>query len=268
MKKEFPNDEFQVKPVKRGYEFYINKQLCGKAVALSTSRMKKGNEYENYTSIFYDEFLIDKGVYHYLPNEVHIFLDLLDTVFRSREDVRVFCLANAISVINPYFIFWKIKPPSDTGIICKDDILVERVAPAEFVEEKEKSRFGKLISGTEYGDYNMHGVFINDSADFIEKKTGNCSYLYTIVYKGKSLGVWANFETGKMYVSRSVERDCTLRFVLTLDDLTPNTLLLSTLDKNYYMKKFMLNLRLGNIRAEDQEIKSYVLEIAGLLRSV
>ena len=268
VKKEFPNDEFQVKPVKRGYEFYINKQLCGKAVALSTSRMKKGNEYENYTSIFYDEFLIDKGVYHYLPNEVHIFLDLLDTVFRSREDVRVFCLANAISVINPYFIFWKIKPPSDTGIICKDDILVERVAPAEFVEEKEKSRFGKLISGTEYGDYNMHGVFINDSADFIEKKTGNCSYLYTIVYKGKSLGVWANFETGKMYVSRSVERDCTLRFVLTLDDLTPNTLLLSTLDKNYYMKKFMLNLRLGNIRAEDMEIKSYVLEIAGFLRSV
>lgn len=268
VQKEFPNDEFIVKPTKRGFDFFCNKQLCGKGIALSTSRMKKGTEYEDFTSIFFDEFLIDKGVYHYLPREVPIFLDLIDTVFRQREDVRVFCMANTISVINPYFLYWHLTPPEDTGIICKDDILIERVAPADFVAEKEKSRFGRLIAGTEYGDFNMHGVFTQDSPDFIEKKSGNCRYLYTIIYKGKSLGVWANYETGKMFVSRATEKDCSLKFVLTLDDLTPNTLLLSTLDKNYYMKKFMLNLRLGNIRAEDQEIKSYVIEIAGLLRSV
>ena len=268
VQKEFPNDELTVKSSKKGYDFFLNKQLIGKGVTLSTSRQKKGTVYENYTSIFFDEFLIDKGVYHYLPNEVAIFLDLIDTVFRGREDVRVFCMANTISVINPYFLHWNIVPPDDIGIICKNDILIERVAPAEFVAEKERSRFGKIIAGTDYGEFNLHGKFSQDSPDFIEKKSGRCVYMYTIQYKGKSLGVWANFQTGKMFVSRSTDPECLLSFVLTLDDMRPNTLLLSTMDKNYYLKKFMFNFRAGNVYAEDQEIKRYVMEIAGLLRSV
>ena len=268
VKKEFPNDEFSVKPRKKEFEFYCNKELIGKAVNLSTSRQKKSNVFENYTSIFFDEFLIDKGVYHYLPNEVEIFLDLIDTVFREREDVRVFCMANTISVVNPYFNLWHIVPPNDTGIICKGDILIERVAPADFVAEKEKSRFGRLISGTDYGEFNLHGAFSQDSPDFVEKKSGRCTYLYTLQYSGKSLGVWANFQTGKMFVSRQTDPQCLLSFTLTLDDMRPNTLLLSTMDKNYYLKKFMYNFRCGNVYSEDQEIKNMVMEIAGLLRSV
>lgn len=264
VKAKFPNDEFSIK----GTNFFMNKELCGSILNLSTSRMQKGAEFDNYTSIFFDEFLIDKGNHRYLNDEVGIFLDLIDTVFRGRNDVRVFCMANTISVVNPYFSFFKIVPPEDTGFIVKNDILIERVAPAEFVEEKEKSRFGKLIAGTEYGEYNMHGEFYQDSPDFIEKKSGRCIYWYTIQYKSHTLGVWANFQTGKMFLSRSVDKDCPLSFVLTLEDMRPNTLLLSTLDRNYYLKKFMFNFRNGNVYAEDQELKKLLIEIGGLLRSV
>lgn len=260
---EFPGHNFAVK----GENYVVDGKQCGKAVVLSTSRMKKGAEYPDFDSIFFDEFLIDKGVYHYLPGEVEVFLDLIDTVFRGRNDVRVFCLANTITVANPYFNYFKIVPPEGVGIICKNDVLCEIVADPEFIEAKSKTRFGQIISGTAYGAYNIEAGFRQDDDTFIGKREGKCRYMYTLVYKGESLGVWSNMEQGKLFVCEQIDKTCPLKFVLTLDDMRPNTLLLSTANRSFCLKGFIENFRYGNVFCENQNIKKMVFEIANLLKS-
>lgn len=260
---EFPSRKFAVK----GNRYFIDGAEAGRSVVLSTSRMKKGAEYPGFDSIFFDEFLIDKGVYHYLPGEVEVFLDLIDTVFRGREDVRVFCLANTITSVNPYFNYFHIVPPEGAGIICRNDVLCEVVADADYIAQKEQSRFGKLISGTEYGQYNIQAGFRQDDETFIEKRTGRCTYAFTLFYKGEHIGVWQNLQLGKIYCSPDYDKGHPMCFTLTLDDMRPNTLLLSTIQRTYYLKNFMLNFRNGNVYAENQKVKKMLFEIANLLRS-
>lgn len=261
---EFPGHSLSVS----GGKYICDGKECGRSVILSTSRMKKGAEYPEFDSIFFDEFLIDKGAYHYLPGEVEVFLDLIDTVFRGREDVRVFCLANTITQVNPYFNYFHIIPPDGAGIACKGDVLCEVVADHEYMEQKSKSRFGRLIDGTAYGAYNISAGFRQDDDTFIEKRTGKCSYLYTLIYKEQQIGVWCNMKEGKIFCSADTDRNCTMKFVLTLDDLRPNTLLLSTMQRNYYLKNFIINFRNGNVYSENQIIKKAVQDIANLLKSV
>lgn len=260
---EFPEKKFAV----RGNSYLLDKTEIGRSVVLSTSRMKKGAEFPGFDTVIFDEFLIDRGVYHYLPGEVEIFLDLLDSIFRGRNDVRVFLLANAITVANPYFNYFGIVPPDGAGIICKNDVLVEIVADPDFIAEKSQTRFGRLIAGTAYGAYNIEANFRNDDPAFIEKRSGKCVYLFTLVYKGVSLGVWSNLQAGKIYVSEQWEKSCNNRFVLTLDDMRPNTYLLSTIQRTYYLKNFIINFRNGNVFSENQNVKKLVFEIANLLKS-
>ena len=261
---EFPGHALSVK----GNKYICDGKECGRCVTLSTSRMKKGAEYPEFDSIFFDEFLIDKGTYHYLPGEVEVFLDLIDTVFRGREDVRVFCLANTITQANPYFNYFHIIPPDGAGIICKNDVLCEVVADPEYIEQKTRSRFGRLIDGTAYGAYNITAGFRQDDDSFIEKRSGKCSYVFTLYYKGEQIGVWYNLKEGKIFCSDDIDKSCNMKFTLTLEDMRPNTLLLSTMQRNYYLKNFIINFRNGNVYAENQRVKKTVQEIANLLKSV
>ena len=250
-----------------GDSYLIDGAEAGRRVVLSTSRMKKGIEFPNFDTIIFDEFLIDKGVYHSLPGEVEIFLDLVDTVFRGRNDVRVFLLGNTISSVNPYFNYFHIVPPDGAGIVCKNDVLCEIVADADFIAEKQQSRFGRLITGTEYGEYNINAGFRLDNDNFIGQREGKCRYLYTLVYGGVSLGVWENLKIGKIFVTEQYDKQCNNIFVLTLEDMRPNTLLLSTVQRTYYLKNFILNFRNGNVFCENQNVKKIVFAIANLLKS-
>lgn len=68
---EFPDDELKVK----NKNFYCNGVLCGRAMVLSTSKIKKSVPMPKVDTIIFDEFIIDKGVYHYLPDDVVYFLE-------------------------------------------------------------------------------------------------------------------------------------------------------------------------------------------------
>lgn len=263
VKAEFPDHEFKAK----GNGYYIDNQHAGYKMTLSTSRMRKGIEYPDCDTIIFDEFLIDKGVYHYLPGDVEIFLDLIDTVFRGRDDARVILLANAISVVNPYFDYFHIVPPVSVGRVVRNDILVETVADQDYIEAKKQTRFGRLIAGTAYGEYNINNVYRYDNNDFIEKKQGDCMYMFTITYKDDTIGVWMNKEAGKIYCTSQYDKNYPYHFTMTLEDHRPNTLLLSTLSKSYYLKMFAKNFRLGNVFAENQKVKKILFDIQNMLKS-
>ena len=103
--------------------------------------------YPDVTMIIFDEFIIDKGTYKYLSDEVTCFLEFYETVARIR-DVQVFFLSNAITITNPYFLYWNLKMPYNSDITCKNDMLIQLVANPFFIDMKKNTRFGRLISGT------------------------------------------------------------------------------------------------------------------------
>ena len=97
IKKKFPNDKFNIKKSKKIIKLYLNDEVCGYALPLSASDSIKSVSFESVDLICYDEFQLKEGSnQHYLANEVETLLDVIETIGRLRDDLRVFLLGNAI----------------------------------------------------------------------------------------------------------------------------------------------------------------------------
>ena len=70
------------------------------AFALTQSEHYKSNSYPNIKNIIFDEFLT-RGAY--LPDEFVIFQNVLSTIIRLRDDVKIFMLGNTVNKYCPYF---------------------------------------------------------------------------------------------------------------------------------------------------------------------
>lgn len=256
VQQDFPGHDFLVK----GKKLYIDGKCAGYAIALSTAKTKKSVPRPRVASIFFDEFIIDKGCYHYLHDEVTCFLELYETIARMR-DVQVWFVANAITMTNPYFMYFHISLPYGKTIMCKNDKLIEMVCNPEFVEVKKKTRFAKLIEGTDYERYSIENDFLRDSSVFIEKKSGRCDYMFTIVYNGNTLGVWTNWHDGKIFISKDTDPDYPYTFALSRDDHTPNTLLIASLRSNRQFKWLIDQFQSSNVYFESINIKNIFYEI-------
>lgn len=64
------------------------------AFSLNTSHHDKSTSYPNINTIIFDEFLTNK---YYLTDEFVIFQNLLSTIIRQREDVKIFMLGNTVN---------------------------------------------------------------------------------------------------------------------------------------------------------------------------
>lgn len=67
---------------------------------LSEQEHEKSSSYPNVTTIVFDEFLTRR---YYLPDEFMLFMNLLSTIIRQRNDVKVFMLGNTVNQFCPYF---------------------------------------------------------------------------------------------------------------------------------------------------------------------
>ena len=132
--KKFPDLELS----QQGGKFYINGELAGYAIALSTSTKLKSVPFPLVTLIIFDEYIIDKGRLTYLRNEAQVFLEFYDTVARMRNNVIALFLGNAISIVNPYFNYFDIKPDLNKRFTKdkKRGICIEFYFNQEFIEQK------------------------------------------------------------------------------------------------------------------------------------
>ena len=123
---------------------------------------------------------------------VEIFLGLIETIARMR-DVKIFMLGNAVTQFNPYFMFFNLTLPYNNDIKTFKDglILVQYMNNEEYRKTKKESKFGKLVSGTEYEDYAINNSFRLENNDFISKKYastgGHQLYKITEIHKDGTL---------------------------------------------------------------------------------
>ena len=70
------------------------------AFALSEMEHDKSTSYPNITTVVFDEFLTRK---YYLPDEFILFTNVLSTIIRYRDNVKIFMLGNTVNKFCPYF---------------------------------------------------------------------------------------------------------------------------------------------------------------------
>lgn len=235
-------------------------------VALSTSRQLKSNNYPSVNKIIYDEFIIDKGRITYIKNEPEVFLDLFETVARLRDNVRAVFLANSVTVVNPYFTFFRVRPDANKRFnVYPRGLCIEFFTDSEFVSAKKKTRFGKLIHGTRYSDYSIENKWLNDNDTFIESKPKQGSdFMMGLKYQGQMFGFWVNYDKGFIYVNRQYDPSWYGLYTLTREDHEPNLLLIKSLKDSRHMQMVLYAYQNSLLRFEDMEIKAIMYEVIGL----
>jgi hypothetical protein len=236
-------------------EFFVDSKRAGYALPLSTWLQNKSDSYPSVTTIIFDEFLIEKGNLHYLQNEVDSFLNMVDTIVRNRDNVRVVLMANATTVTNPYFIYFGLQPDITKRFNVYDSIVIELPPSKEFAHVREQTAFGKLIRNTEYGSFSLDNKFKNDSDVFIETRSKNSMFLFGCMFEGQQLGVWIDYTKGRMYVSYDIDPSGTW-YAMTTDDHTPNLLLMRNWRKNSLLSRLAQAFTNGYLRFDNQNIKN------------
>lgn len=282
---EYPDYEMKTE----GEKFYIrlkpadektkwsDDDVAGYGFVLSTANNKKSISYPDITMLIFDEFLLDKGNQRYIQNEPEKLLSLYETIARpgtGHKRVLLFLLANAISITNPYFLYFGLQMPKtadkNNKYIWKHPkkpILVEDVRNQSFIDVKKNSEFGQLIEGTSYSDYSIENKFLLDDNTFIEKKTPKSRYCFTFIYKDKKFGVWVDINESKMFVSEDIDPSYYLVYAFTISDHKPNTMLIKNKNRYGHLKMFIENYRNGCVYFETMNVKNLTYEVIKMFLS-
>lgn len=242
--------------VKNG-NFYIDGKIAGYSIALSTANILKSSTFNNVDLIIFDEFILDKGNYHYLPNEVEKLLDIVETIARLR-DIKVFFLGNAISITNPYFLYFDLRIPYNSDITTFKNglIVVNYIKNEDYRRIKKQTKFGQLIETTNYGRYAIDNEFLRDNTSFIQKRSNKAKFLFTIYLNNKPFGIW--FDNDNMFISNKIDPKCPTKF--TFDNASHfNDTILIKFRTSPFLQGMLNHYRLGSLKFEDQKIKNIMM---------
>ena len=194
----------------------------GYFIALSQAQSVKGVSYPLVKVIIFDEFIIEKGMTHYLPDEAKAFNQFYSTVDRWQDRTKVFFLANAVSIQNPYFMEWGIEPKAEmewikkykittispSGVEGRKDFIVCHFADsADFKAGVYKTAFGQFIEGTEYGDYAVGSEFSDNNDNLIQKKNPRATYQFTLETRGGVFSVWVDWNGPDYYIQTKLPKE-------------------------------------------------------------
>lgn len=212
---EFPDWDFKI----NGFEAQISPigdrdkkrrvwKTIGFFIALSVAQKYKSVAFPRVKKIIYDEFIIEKGVTHYLPNEAVAFNNFFSTVDRYKDKTRVLFLANSVVITNPYFIHYDIDPSKANakGFLRKNKLrdgrhfLICHFPDSElFRNEVYDTDFGQFIEDSEYADYAVGNKFADAHTGLVNPKTYKARYIFTIEANSGKFSVWYDINTNKYH---------------------------------------------------------------------
>lgn len=215
---EFPDYEFRVQGeyaqmTKRTGDDDAKKKwvTIGFFIALSKAQSKKSVAYPLVTKIIFDEFIIEKGAIHYLPQEAKAFNDFFSTVDRWRDKTRVLFLANSVSIMNPYFIEYNIRPNDQEFIMSHNGFVCAHFPSGEgFAADVFKTRFGQFIQKTDYAEYSVGNSFSDNNDAMIRPKNSDAKYAFTLETKTGTFSVWIDYRELTYYIQEKRPRQETV----------------------------------------------------------
>lgn len=255
-----------------GYNFYYNDKVMGYGKALSTAR--RSTSLPLVKLIIFDEFLIDDTNPHdrYLNsgNETFLFYNFYETIARGR-DIPVIFLGNAFSMVNPYFIDLgiRIDNPEDnkiykgknwTMVLWKDD---------DYIKSREKTQFYQATKHSKFNKHAFDNTFYLDNTDFVKKRSKDSEHQFSLVYLGKTYGVWVDWEKGEYYVTTkgaNTSRNKTIS--LSLADNKPNNVSIRRYRNMPFMKAFRMAVDSNRVYFDSLETHNKMKEVVYLLKTI
>lgn len=260
----YPERKFTVKGGNKGGEFQMDGVTIGFYKPLSTSLYLKSVPFPKVRTIVFDEYVIDKGNVRYLKNEAELFLELCSTILRLRNG-RVLMLSNAISAVNPYFLYLNILPEYKKQYTIMDDIIIERVENEAYKEAARNTALGRITKGLRYSEYAVENKYLRDNDDFVSLRPLKGKYYCTLKYKGRNYGIISDTDNGRLWVSKSYDKSCKLKWAVTKEDHSPNTSLLRAISRSSVIKYIRICYEESAIFYEDIVVKNQFYEILSLL---
>jgi hypothetical protein len=227
---EFPDYDLRVSGMNAEYAPITTRgdkkrhwKVMGYFMALSTAQKQKSVAFPKVKTILFDEFIIEKGALHYLPNESKILNDLFSTVDRWKDKTRVIFMANSVSITNPYFLAYKIRPDQEGEIVIRGGgfIACHFVDSAEFGTAVYKTKFGQFIADTEYAEFAVGNKFADNNDNMIGTKGSKASYTFTIETPAGIFSVWIDWAGPYFYIQERRPKEESL-FLTTVPELMTN----------------------------------------------
>lgn len=243
-----------------GNTFLVNGKVAGYSIPLSKSSTYKSDPFPKVGIIMFDEFLINNNTYHYLENEPIQLMEFIETIGRLR-DIKIFLLGNNTTIVNPYFDYFNITLPYNSDIKTFKDglILVQYIKNEKYRRAKKESKFGKLVTGTRYGDYAIDNKSLLDNDLFKDKKSSNSKYFCTINVNNTLYGVWNDYTSSKMYINKQVDSNCPIVLAFNFKDHNEKTILLTS--KSVFYKNIYLHYSRGLLYFDSDKTKYDITKI-------
>lgn len=256
------DDKYELFGVK-GDTFTYDGKPCGRAIALSTASRYKSSDFSNVNKVIFDEFQCE-GSQRYVRgmDEVKVFLNLYESINRERDIPAVF-LGNPVTVTNPYFLFWDISLPTNGKSLqrFKEHIVVHNISAGEFADFKQGTKFGSLIKGTDYGDYSIEGVSLNDDNRFVKKRPARTTYWFTALVRNSSYGVWLDLDTMEFYVSAKHDPSYGATYALDFDSHMEKTMMVKRMFASTKVQQLVSAFKNGGLFYESLNIKNMFYNI-------
>lgn len=212
-------------------------QTMGYAVALTTAQKNKSISYHLVKLIIFDEFILEVGFLRYIPNEAEVLLNFISTVDRGQDKTRVIMLANAVSMMNPYFIEWGITPPTEgekeIKVYAKSPknpggfVAVHFPKSEEFAAVFFQTRFGEFIklNSPEYTRYAVGNQFVDNRTELVAPKNPRAKHQFNMETRFGWISVWHDLVGNQYYISRTLPANQTT-FTLVPNKMSKDKMLL------------------------------------------
>lgn len=269
----FPGVELKAVADKSGgYNLYYNDEIMGYGRALSTAR--RSTSLPKVKRGVYDEFLIDDKNRHdrYLNNgdEKFLFDNFYETIGRGR-DIPFFFLGNAFSMVNPYFLDLgiRINDHEENKIYKGKGWTVVFWRDPNFIKQRENTQFYQVNKGTKFAEHAFGNSFYLDSTDFVKKRSKDSEHQFSLVYLGKTYGVWVDWDRGEYYVSTkgaNTSRDKTIS--MSLSDNKPNNVSIRRYRNMPFMRAFRMAVDNNSVYFDSLECYNKMNEVTYLLKTI
>ena len=246
------------------HELFLNEESCGYAISLnSADQIKKYSHlFNDVERMLFDEFQSETN--HYCTDETKKLLSIHTSIARGQgEQVRyvpVYMLANAVSIINPYYVELGItnRINDDTKFLRGDGYVLEQGYIDSASRAQQNSGFNRAFANNNYVAYATQNVYLNDNIAFIDKPEGTGRYLATIKYNGVEYGIREYAEQGIIYCDDHSDKTFTLKITVNTDDHDINYVMLKRND--FFLSNLRYYFERGCFRFKDIKCKDAVLK--------
>ena len=170
-------------------------------IPLTTALYMKSADFSQYDYLIFDEFLIPVGAVRYIKNEVFLFLELINTIVRLRDNFTVICLGNHVSNFNPYYDYFNIAIEPGTDRIKRPEFTFLFLRNMHYIHEAKKTRLAKAVQGTDYIEY-AYGLEVGvKQRNIVKAKTGKLRQICNISHHYKHYTAYFSIEKQEIYIA-------------------------------------------------------------------